>query len=367
MVATTSSIDDLLTRCRQDIWRPAILLITEQVGGENERDVELVFASILMTVVVLWIVRFFVFGIVFGSTKSRSASVCCVTKFFEIRRVKRAGIVSIPAGQNSGGDGSGDNTAVAGFMHEMYNQLSAIQKEISILKHERELMDAELIETSTQILQTLGASFIGAMPGDESLISRDGSIGTTPDSMTRRKIELPTPIMVKPQIARSEPVHAQPKSPKAAVPVIRPEPIHVQPPKSPTAATQVIRPEPKHALPRSPKAAIVASSIPVNLPKAFPKSDTSPVNAQSKDVPPPTAINAPVVKAAPPTMASTPNPSAPKAEPKMSALAMARLKREAEMNAAKSSPVATVPQPTTAATNPFAAKAKPVTSAPFQR
>jgi len=344
------SIEDLLARGHAEVWRPAIVGISQHLA-QAERDVELVLTTMLTTVMIVWLL-----GNLFGSGKSKSSPTCCVTKFFEQRRAKRSGIVTIPSGTGGGGD-QADNNAVVSFLQELYNQLGSIQKEISILKHERELMDAELIETSTQILQTLGASFIGAMPGDESLISRDGSLGNTPDSMTRRKIELPTPLMHQPKIVRPEPVHpAQPRSPKAA-------PTNLAPsiPKSPKGAGVPVVKGPQ---PKSPIAAHATTSTAVAAPKAFPKSDNSPVSAPvhvpPKPAPPQPRAYSPEI---PP---SATVPAMPKAEPKMSALAAARLKREAEMNAAKATPTATAPQPSLAATNPFAAKAKPGASATGQ-
>ena len=360
------SIEELLARGRAEILTPAVSGLSQHLA-QPEKDVELVLITIGSTIVIMWLVGL-VGSTLFGSGNSRSAPACCVTRFFEQRRAKRAGIVQIPSG-TGGSEQTSDNSAVLGFLQELYGQLGAIQKEISILKYERELMDAELIETSTQILQTLGASFIGAMPGDESLISRDGSIGTTPDSSTRRKIELPTPLMHKPQVVRPEPVHPQPRSPKAASHV-------VLPPKSPRAASMPqgapSAPGVKAPQPRSPISAPVAHTAQaaptvVVPPKAFPKSDSSPVNAPVHVHPKPVPQQPP--SHSPKTHTSVPPPAQPKAEPKLSALAAARLKREAELNAAKAPTNAAVPQPTIAATNPFAAKAKQGAppSGPFQR
>lgn len=363
------SIEELLARGQAEIWIPAVSGLSQHLA-QPEKDVELVLITVGSTIVIMWLVGL-VGNTLFGSGNSRSAPACCVTRFCEQRRAKRAGIVQIPAG-TGGSEQTSDNSAVLGFLQELYGQLGAIQKEISILKHERELMDAELIETSTQILQTLGASFIGAMPGDESLISRDGSIGTTPDSSTRRKIELPTPLMHKPQVVRPEPVHPQPRSPKAASHVVLPQPQ----PKSPRAASmsQVAPSAPavKAPQPRSPISAPVAHTSQaaptvVVPPKAFPKSDSSPVNAPVLVHPKPIPQQPP--SHSPKAHASSPPPGQPKVEPKLSALAAARLKREAELNAAKAPTNAPVPQQTVAATNPFAAKAKQGAppSGPFQR
>ena len=321
------TIDRLLADGQEYVWRPTVALLSVHLT-QPERDVELMLVGIVSTCVALFFLNL-VIGSLFGSRQSTAYSVCCVTKFFEQRRAKRAGIVTIPAG--SGGQ-QGEGGAVGAFMQELYGQLASIQKELSILKHERELMDAELIETSTQILQTLGAPFIGAFPGDESLISRDGSMGTTPES-TRRKIELPTPVIHKPQVVRPDPIVPQPKSPKHT----NVEPMH-------------------NVVP-----------IVVAAPKAFPKQDISPVNAPVhapiKPQPVQPTMNQPETK----PQATV--PVASKAEPKMSALAAARMKREAEVNAAKSAPTATVPQPTATAKNPFAAhpKAGSIPSGPFQR
>ena len=346
-------MDELVARAHAGVWQPVVASISQHLA-QTERDVELILITMGSTIVISWLL-----GQLFGSGKSSDSAACCVTKFFEHRRAKRAGLVTIPAG-TSGGEQAADNSAVAGFLQELYGQLGSIQKEISILKHERELMDAELIETSTQILQTLGASFIGAMPGDESLISRDGSMGTTPDSVTRRKIELPTPLMHKPLIVKPEPVHpAQPRSPKAI-----PTAVIQSQPKSPKGPTVPIVKMPQ---PRSPTVAPTVPVAGVSAPKAFPKSDSSPVNAPvhapPKPAPPQPRMQSPGIPE------NAPIPSLPKAEPKMSALAAARLKREAEMNAAKATAPVNVPQPSMAATNPFAAKAKAgaPASSPFQR
>ena len=313
----SSSMESLLAQGQEYVWHPAVGLLSGYFILP-EREVELMLATVIGTCFVLLIVN----RLLIGSPKS--STECCVTKFFEQRKARKAGVVTIPAGGSNGGDGG----AVGAFMHELYGQLASVQKELSILKYERELMDAELIETSTQILQTLGASFIGAFPGDESLISRDGSMGTTPES-TRRKIELPTPVMHKPQVLRPEPVVPQPKSPKN------------------TSVTNVV-------------------PMVVGAPKTFPKQDASPVNAPVhvpiKPQPAQPVTNEPESKA------HFSAPGAPKAEPKMSALAAARLKREAELTHAKSAPTVTVPQATAAAKNPFAANARAgsIPSGPFQ-
>jgi len=300
---------------------------------KSEAETELIFFSVVVTLVVIWILQLFG-GIIFGSglRQSTDQGVCCVTKFFENRRANRPhGAFSIPPGSATAADNSG-STGLDQFIREVQGQLSAIQKEIQILKHERELMDAELIETSTQILQTIGASFIGAVPGDESLSSRDGYNGT-PDST------FPTPIVKKPQpqhVPAPAPVIRQPAaqpavkpgSPKAhAAPVPAVPKASVQPPKAPS----VVGNSPRVVGDPSPK-----SSAPVHVP------------VPAQPVPNPNVSNLP--NPGPPLMGSGPA----KAAPKLSALAQARMKRESEMTA-----VGGPPQTQAGATNPFGAKARP--------
>ena len=331
-------------------WQSAVG-VASQYFQRSEAETELVLATACITLTTMLVLSL-VSRLLTRSWKEKPA--CCVTEFMQQRKAKMVGVPSIPSGSGAGPDPA--------FMTEVHHQLSLIHKEILNLKHERELVDNELIETSTQILQTIGASF-GA--GDEMGISRDDFSPETIPNM-----ELPAVV--------HKPIPHRP----AVQPASHQQPLHVVQPVHPVDPTRVAplsrgihdgSPNSTRSLgtsgprPRSPQSATSMNGL---HPPAHEVARPAVVQPSAHAVNPiraphqlsPQASSFAQVPAAPQMIQSQPAPiphSAPPkaAAPKMSAIAAARIKREAEQ--AENTPAG--PAAPVGSTNPFG-KAR---SAPF--
>lgn len=239
---------------------------------------------------------------------------CCVTKLMQNRKASK---IIADGGIPSSFDGGGGPTNLDAFIRDVQDQLASIRNEIQILKHEREIVDNELIETSTQILQSIGATF---------------------GSLEEEETELELPKIVKPI----------PNRPNVARPVIDLTPAKQ---KSPVLAMQPDSPV-INQMPISTNKALVSTSPVSQVPQAFAKPALVPSAPQSKAAPARMPETSPVAQPKQParTLPEPPNLTEPplKAAPKMSAIAAARLKREQDLAEAKASPPAPV-----GATNPF--------------
>lgn len=235
----------------------------------TESEIELVLITVLTTLLTMFVLR--LAGRLFKIPKKK----CCAKEFAEQRKAD-------PVPPNN------DNAIIG----EIQSQLVLIHREIINLRHERELVDNELIETSTQILQSICASF-----GQQD----EFSVDNVP------QIELPKPV----------PQRMQPKMMQS--------PAVTAPSYSPVSEQRIDSSMQSFPNPSPPaKQASPPNGSPVHTqPAAFGQiPNRSPVNQQG---PPPAKV----------------------AAPKMSAIAAARMKREAELaeNGATAAPVGS--------TNPF--------------
>jgi hypothetical protein len=332
---------------------PVLLLLQQRLGlSQSETFV------VLYTIGALVLVHMTI-SLLFPGKPSKPE--CCISKFVQQRKAA-AGPISIPA--SSGGGRSGDLS-----LGEIHQQLTNIFNELQQLRQEREVVDHELIETSTQILQAIGASFVPIEDEDSEDLILDESPPIVKPVATRGPVQMPSPKVVPVEL---------PKAP-TAVPAVQPRPIPVvqssqgsmeprSAPVAPAVAATVpaIQPRPQPAMQTSPARPITSVQAPAAAPVApapapapgsagpSPISRAEP-DATIKQNPIPTGP--PAVKPAIPTN-TPPSEPAQTSGPKMSALAMARLKREQELSEAKSAPPA-LQNPSVG--NPFS-KPKP---APF--
>ena len=238
------------------------------------------------------------------------------------------------------------------------------------------MVDQELIETSTQILQAIGATFVPMEDGeDEVPIIEPVIVKPVPTRPQPDRPMIAVSPLVKPAAAespkrqpiveqpllRAEQVHQQqPLQPVAA----STEPVAQQPvfvPKAPVTPVQVPKAEPVPVPAREPmQPAFVpkAQVAPVHVPK--PVEPVQPSALPRDNSPANNPVPAPVPKAAPQPIgppaakpaASVPQPAPPAGPPKMSALAMARLKREQEQQV-EGKAGTQVPAPALSVGNPF--------------
>jgi hypothetical protein len=290
-----------------------------QLLGSTHADTELILISSFITLLL---------SVFFLSTLPRSGRVvsepCCVTKLMQKRKAAKLPGEQIP----SSIAGSPASPNLEAFIRDVQQQLVSIRNEIQSLKSEREIVDHELIETSTQILQTIGATFGPVLEENDT------------------ELELPKivkPIPNRPNVERPV-IELTPA--KHQSPLINPSIQHDSPvtQKSTSLVKPLILPNPEPRAPQS-KAPVVPAA---SQPKA-----PSQVNAAPTQQPKPVV---PVPNSAPASIKPEPAPAqvnpAPKVAPKMSAIAAARLKREQELSESKAPPA----QP--GATNPFG-KPKP--------
>ena len=290
------------------LLQPFILSVGEFLDRPPAEVELMIFSSIATLLVVL----------TFSILTSRSgpvAETCCVTKLMQARKAsKLPGVQSIPS---SIGSSDASNPNLEAFIRDVQQQLGSIRNEIQILKHEREIVDHELIETSTQILQTIGATF-NALTEENEEVS-----------------ELELPKIIKP-------VPSRPTVQRPVIELTPAKPQHAPQPDSPVLVPSQPKISAKPVIP-SPN----MQPVPKSQPQSKAPPSQPPVSAVSpRSVPAPASVtNSPIVKPqAPPN-----NPQVPqKAAPKMSAIAAARLKREQELAESKG-PTAPV-----AASNPFA-------------
>ena len=271
----------------QPYWRSA-LGAASGYSGRSESDVELVLFTVMTTLVTLFVLR--LTPRIFRRGAKKHA--CCAKEFVEQRK---GGEGSIPSGSND-----------AALIAEVQAQLVTIHKEIMNLKHEREVIDTELIETSTQILQTLGASFLAGTNESRDDFSPAADVP---------KMELPVHKPVPQRTIQQNPI--VPRLMEQARPVLNASP--------PTANEQPLPVSSGPSETQTPQShsMMSAPSVPHQPPQG-PSSHTVPSRAVPQSASPPMV-----------------------AAPKMSAIAAARMKREAEMahNAATAPP--------SGAANPF--------------
>lgn len=319
----------------------------------SDRENELLLVSVVCTLVTVLFGSLFL-RIVFPSKVARPE--CCVTKYMQQRK---GGSVSIPSSMNGTASHMSD-------LKEIQHQLCIIHSEIQKLKHEREVIDHELIETSTQILQAIGNTFVSMEEMEDDVIDNPPPIVKPVPS--RPLAEKPTVILTPAKAAKEE----------QSMPT---QPVLVEQPKQVPVGKQ-----PPAVLPATKTQPVVEVKAPVVVAKPASVQGSSPLGADAplrKVVPKPASVQAssPVgmqpkqapVAAPPPVESRTPSePSAAEippsqsvaqGPPKLSALAMARLKREQEQADAKT----TQPQQANPS-NPFAkAKPGPFGAGPFAK
>jgi hypothetical protein len=318
--------------------QPVVKLVSGHLGTSH-KEAELVVISTLWTIAAMLVVSL-VSKILFPSKPSRLE--CCMGKFMEDRKAVGGTGSSIQPNVSGGGSGVPD-----GFLRDIQHQLTVIQNEIQQIKQEREVVDQELIETSTQILQALGTSMMPIDGESENFDLIDESPPVIKPVPNRPLAEKPTLILTpnKPVTASEEDRYMPPTQPVLAD----------QPARQPVVP-QRAHPEPlakaKVSMP------VVVSGIEAKLAPAAPVVTAKPPSVASSSpasrVDPKQASVA--AAAAPPSLPQTaaPPPSQP-GPPKLSALAMARMKREQEQADTKSGQV---PQLAPGTSYPFS-KAKP--------
>lgn len=263
---------------------PVFSLGIRQPSFEDLQSRPVVFLSTaIIGLLVLWILS----RLRIGRSRSTSTARCCCAKLVNNRK---------PTTSNLSGETSSaalDPSAVQAIRHQIY----MIHTEVVKLKSEREAVDNELIETSTQILQSLGDQIhrVGSPGTDVPLSSSQVLRDLTYDDLQNTQRVLPV-------VAEQE-VHV-PQT-------VRVQPVNVDHPVVPANSVQPAPIEPGVRIP-------VPKSIPPSTAGAVPK-ETNP------------AVAAPA--------------------PKMSAIAAARMKRETEVPPAK-------PGGAAPALNPFGQPAK---------
>ena len=369
--------------------------------GRPDSDIELMILTCSFTLVVVFAVQSLVSLL---APKREEKEDCCISKFVRERRAKSAGEASIVSGNPEGEEG---------FAREVRNHLISIQRELHELKREREIMDAELMETSTQILQTIGVTLMAQddeinreyagspdfvpivnVPIHKPVVQRVSDVSPSSSVRSQSAQQVPPvqqPAMVAPAAQRivgsqqppivqpvvRAPVQA-PVQPPVQAPVQPPAQAPVQPrvqaPVQPPVQTPVQLPaltqvQPSHQLDRSPVSpkspVLMVTCAPVQqISNAAPSAanplrvvPTIPMQPPVQVPQPRSHSSSPVSNGGPALSAAPPQPAPSKAAaPKMSALAAARLKREQEMTEAKA---ASAVLPACASTNPFGAKPGP--------
>ena len=183
--------------------RPVVVLTTSIVG-----------------LLLLWLLsRFKV-----GRSRSNHTVRCCCAKLVSNRKPTASNLSS------EASSASVDPAAVQAIRHQIY----MIHAEVVKLKSEREAVDNELIETSTQILQSLGDQIhrVGSPGTDAPLSSSQVLRDLTYDDLQHTQRVLPVVVeqemhvpqtvrvqSVDPPIGPSKPVHAAPVEPSVHVPI----------------------------------------------------------------------------------------------------------------------------------------------------
>ena len=377
----------------EKVWEfvePAVLAVQHQLGLSRPQT-ELMLLSIIAVILVHAVA-----SVLFPSKPAKPE--CCISKFIQQRKAV-GGPVSIPPNMGSGN--GGDSALLA----EIHQQLAHIHNEIQQLKNEREIVDHELIETSTQILQAIGASFVPIEDEEDSEFIAESPAAIIKPVPTRplpvNPAGAPNAMHAAPinPVAQSEPTMVRAPAPLAAVrtPVMaQSDPASIRGPApvasidsasmrgpAPVASVRTpVNPQSDSATMRGP-APVASVRTPVNpqsdqatmrgpAPVASvrtpvnPQSDSAtlrgpapvasvrtPVNSQPDSALVRTPVQDPVqasavnqgqdsgrgeldaVAKAPIAVTTSTPPSEPvTAAPKMSALAMARMKREQEMSEA---------------------------------
>lgn len=375
-----------------------------EFSGKSTGESELLLLSVVGTALITVITLLLAHTIVSPRSAKPQEDVCCATKFAQQRKAQTVG-PSIPA-SSGGGASHSHSQSVDQMMREIQHQLMAIHREIQALKQEREVIDNELIETSTQILQTIGAQ-LNSVEGYEQdvqelveppvVMKPVPSRVQVPQKLNSPRTLVPRSPLVQPapapqpqmrqtqvpQIAPVKPVSA-PIQPSVQVPVQLPAALQTDASPSSNSSrppvASIVSPVQRPAVPavqatRDVSPASHSVMRPQIQPPAVQRAQTPPTQHTVKaPVAPPEvqahtspAARAPLLPPPPlePVQSSSPaaKPAAPpafvpplsmdgpaKAAPKMSALAAARLKREQEMAEAKAVPAGGAPS---AATNPF--------------
>lgn len=326
--------------------QPVVKLVAGNLGT-SPKEAELIVLSTLWTVAAMLVVSL-LSKILFPSKPPRSE--CCVGKFIEDR--KAVGGTSSPIQPNvSGGSGVPD-----GFLRDIQHQLTLIQNEIQQLKQEREVVDQELIETSTQILQALGTSMIGIDGEGENYDLIDESPPVIKPVPNRPLAEKPTLILTpnkpipEPEEVRTMPATQPVLAEQSARQTVVPQRVHPESVAKPKVSIPIVQPAMEGKI--APVVPVVAAKPP-SVASSSPASRVEPKHAPVAAAPP--ASSAPQNAAPPPSQTGP---------PKLSALAMARLKREQEQAEHKSSQLP-APQSAAGMSNPFS-KAKPGPFAPVK-
>jgi hypothetical protein len=367
-----SSIEPALQHVRLHL-EPAIGFVASKLGLSRP-DSELILYTVL-TVLLLQLLT----SIFFPSRPEKP--VCCISKFVQQRK-STSGPISIPPNMSGGSASSGGVSD--SVMNELRQLLSQIHGELQQMRQEREVVEQELIETSTQILQAIGASLVPMEDDEGDLV--DPSPPIVKPVPTRpapdRPIIADSPVVKS--VSERPAVQLQTDSPV----VIQREPVHSAPVKLPLVApTAPVAPSVVSVGSSSPASGLTATakipvktapavpSVPQSKPAQTPVRVPQPVEPKVAPVDPspasgrmePAAVPKQVPVAVAPPVAKAPTADVEPAEapstgpPKMSALALARMKREQELAQAKTGQ-APVPQPgvgnpfSKPASGPFAAR-----------
>ena len=333
----------------EKVWEfvePAVLAVQHQLGLSRPQT-ELMLLSIIAVILVHAVA-----SVLFPSKPAKPE--CCISKFIQQRKAV-GGPVSIPPNMGSGN--GGDSALLA----EIHQQLAHIHNEIQQLKNEREIVDHELIETSTQILQAIGASFVPIEDEEDSEFIAESPAAIIKPVPTRplpvNPAGAPNAMHAAPinPVAQSEPTMVRAPAPLAAVrtPVMaQSDPASIRGPApvasidsasmrgpAPVASVRTpVNPQSDSATLRGP-APVASVRTPVNS-----QPDSALVRTPVQDPVQASAVNQgqdsgrgeldAVAKAPIAVTTSTPPSEPVTAAPKMSALAMARMKREQEMSEA---------------------------------
>jgi hypothetical protein len=360
---------------------PLVVEVSEKAGipqGESQLLFTYTLIPVVSTLVLIVMVQG-IFSLLFRRRTKRE-ELCCVTKFVQQRKAQSS--ISIPSSMPVASSGGSSSGAVEHFLRDIQHQLVQIQRELQNLKQEREVIDNELIETSTQILQTIGAQLNG-MEEDYEIQETPVVVKPQPSRIViseRRPPDSPQEVVHVPKavgLPKQQPVANTVASPASRPAQVNPpQPIQqnaqrpvVQISRDPSPASKpAVTPiqkdpspvaKPVYKAPRDPSPAsrptvaqvpaqppVIRAPVQLPVPQQRTPRARSPVSSEPKS---PTGMPQPVPQIPPVNDAPT------KAAPKMSALAAARLKREQEMADAK---VGTPSSAPVGATNPFV-KPKP--------
>jgi len=168
-----------------------------------------------------------------GGRSAGTGAKCCCAKLVNNRKPTSIGSLD----NNTGGSSSGSDPQL---IHAIRSQLRSVHEELVRLKQERDIVDSELIETSTQILQSIGEQIrYGSPPPDEGTLTSSQLIRELEDTPARVMVPKPSAPVTRP--VPTQPVTQAPAVHQASAPAgPRPVPHGVPVEHAPTGAGKAV-------------------------------------------------------------------------------------------------------------------------------